>query len=167
MREFRPRIGLEHALAAFVYAFSPFTTQFLLPSPSSSPTRSPRGSRGSRSAACADGDPWRWAAAFALAIAAVGAFNVAALGFALVPAALIALYFSLYERRGLGQLWGWAWRAGLLSVLTCSAGARRALVLGAGCERQPAHDGAPRGRGPHILVVRELARPRLLAHLLP
>ena len=122
LREFRPRIGLEHAIAPFVYAFSPFTTQFLLPSGlflyyALAPWFAWIALRGVR-----DGDPWRWAAAFAIAIAACGATNSAALAFALVPAALIALYFSVYERRGLGQLWAWVWRAGLLSVLTCSAG---------------------------------------------
>ena len=121
MRAFRPRIGLAHALAAFVYAFSPFTTQFLLPSNlflsyALAPWFAWIALRGVR-----DGDPWRWAAAFALAIAAVGALNVAALGFALLPAALIALYVSLHERGGFVPLWRWAWRSGLLSALTCSA----------------------------------------------
>jgi arabinofuranan 3-O-arabinosyltransferase len=121
MRAFRPRIGPAHALAAFVYTFSPFTTQLLLPSNlflyyALAPWFAWIALRGLRS-----GDPWRWAAAFALAVAAIGALNVAALGFALLPAALIALYVSLREQGGFVPLWLWAWRSGLLSALTCSA----------------------------------------------
>jgi arabinofuranan 3-O-arabinosyltransferase len=121
LREFRPRIGLEHGVAAFVYAFSPFTSQFLLPSGiflyyALAPWFAWIALRGLR-----EEDTWRWAAAFALAVAAGGAVNVAALGFALIPAALTALYFSVRERGGLEHLWRWIWRAGLLSLLTCSA----------------------------------------------
>ncbi len=32
LRLFRPKVGLEHVLAALVYMFSPYTAQFLLPS---------------------------------------------------------------------------------------------------------------------------------------
>jgi hypothetical protein len=121
MSALRPRIGLAHALAAFVYTFSPFTTQVLLPSGmflfhALAPWLAWIALRGLRS-----GDPWRWAAAFALAIAAIGSLNVAALGFALLPAALIAIYVSLWEQGGFAPLWRWAWRSGLLSALTCSA----------------------------------------------
>jgi hypothetical protein len=121
MREFLPRIGIAHAVAAFVYTFSPLTSQLLLPSGiflyyAFAPWFTWFALRGVR-----DEDPWRWAAAFALALAAVGTLNVAPLGFVLVPALLTALYFSLYERCGLGNLWSWAWRAGLLGLLTCSA----------------------------------------------
>ncbi|MGH2993117.1 MAG: alpha-(1-_3)-arabinofuranosyltransferase domain-containing protein, partial [Solirubrobacterales bacterium] len=66
-------------------------------------------------------DPWRWAAAFALAIAAVGTLNIANLGYALVPAGVIVLYVALDERRGPRELWRWTWRTGMLSALTCSA----------------------------------------------
>jgi hypothetical protein len=122
MREFLPRIGLAHAIAAFVYAFSPFTTQFLLPSNlflyyALAPWFAWIVFRGVRGA-----DPWRWAAAFALAIAAVGTLNIANLAYALVPAAMIGLYVALNERRGVRELWRWTWRTGLLSALTCSAG---------------------------------------------
>ncbi len=167
MRAFRPRVGLAHAVAAFVYTFSPFTTQFLLPSPyflsyALAPWFAWFALRGVR-----DGDPWRWAAAFALAIAASWHFNAAALGFALLPAALIALYFSLYERRGFTRALevDVAGRA----AERCSPAAAGIVVLwfsDAGSERQPAHDGASGGRGADVLLVRELARPRVLAHLL-
>ena len=121
LREFRPRIGLEHALAAFVYAFCPFSSVFLIPSPSFlSYALAPwfvwialRGVRGD--------DPWRWAAAFALAVALPGAANGASMALALVPAALTVVYLLTVERLGLGRIWGWTWRAGLLSVLTCAA----------------------------------------------
>ena len=46
-------------------------------------------------------------------------------------------------------------------------GDRRGLVLGTRGHRQPGHDRAPGNRGPDVVVVRELARARILAHLLP
>ena len=121
MREFFPRIGVVHAVAAFVYTFSPLTSQLLIPSGiflyyAFAPWLTWIALRGVR-----DDDPWRWAAAFALALAAVGTINVAPLGFAFVPAALTGLYVSVYERRGLKRLWSWAWRSGFLGVLTGSA----------------------------------------------
>jgi arabinofuranan 3-O-arabinosyltransferase len=117
LREFRPRIDLAHAIAAFVYTFSPFTSQFLLSSPlfliyALAPWFAWFALRGVR-----DRDPWRWAAAFALAIGAVGTFNTAALGYALLPAALIGLYVSFHELGRFTLLWRWTWRAGLLSAL--------------------------------------------------
>jgi hypothetical protein len=117
LREFLPRVGLAHGLAAFVYAFSPYTAQSLLVAPlfltyALAPWFAWFALRGVR-----DGDPWRWAAAFALAVAAVGTWNAAALGYALLPAALVALYLPLYERRGFAPLWRWTWRAALLSAL--------------------------------------------------
>jgi arabinofuranan 3-O-arabinosyltransferase len=118
---FRPHLGLEHAVAPFVYAFSPFTSQLLLPSGlflyyALAPWFAWFVVRGVR-----HDDPWRWAAAFALAMAACGATNSAALGFALVPAALTGLYFAVFVPDGLRRLWRWVWRAGVLSALTCSA----------------------------------------------
>ena len=68
-----------------------------------------------------DADPWRWAAAFALAIAASERSTSRIWVSRLIPAALIALYVALYERRGLARLWRWTWRTGMLSALTCSA----------------------------------------------
>ena len=117
LREFFPRVGFAHALAAFVFAFSPYTVQLLQFAPlflsyALAPWLAWFALRGIR-----DGDPWRWAAAFALAVAAVGTWNPAALGFALLPAALVALYLSLHERRGFTPLWRWTWRAALLSAL--------------------------------------------------
>ena len=72
-------------LAAFVYTFSPFTTQVLLPSNlflyyALAPWFAWIALRGLRG-----GDPWRWAAAFALAVAAIGALNIAALGVRALP----------------------------------------------------------------------------------
>jgi arabinofuranan 3-O-arabinosyltransferase len=121
MREFLPRVGLAHVIAAFVYTFSPFTTQFLLPSNlflyyALAPWFAWIVYRGVRGR-----DPWRWAAAFALAIAAVGTLNVANLVYALIPAAVIALYFALRQRGGPRELWSWTWRTGMLTALTCSA----------------------------------------------
>lgn len=122
LRAFRPVIGVEHAVAAFVYVFCPFTSQFLLPSSiffcyALAPWLAWFAVRGVR-----DGDdPWRWAAAFALALAAPGAANGAALSYALVPAALTAVYFAIVEPSGRRRLWRWLWRAALLSGLICSA----------------------------------------------
>jgi arabinofuranan 3-O-arabinosyltransferase len=121
MCAFRPRVGVAHVVAAFVYAFCPYSARFLLPSGlflayALAPWFAWFALRGVRGA-----DPWRWAAAFALAIAAFGTLNVAAVGFALIPAALIAVYFTVQVRRGFRRLWSWAWRCALLSVLTCSA----------------------------------------------
>ncbi len=117
----RPRVGLEHAAAAFVYTFNPFTAQYLLPSTlflyyCLAPWFAWIALRGVRG-----DDPWRWAAAFALAITVPGAVNGAALGYALIPAALAAVYFGLVEGRYLGRLWRWVWRAMFLSVPTTAA----------------------------------------------
>lgn len=122
LRAFRPVIGVEHAVAAFVYAFCPFTSQFLLPSSiflcyALAPWFAWFAVRGVR-----DGDdPWRWAAALALALAATGAVNGAALGYALVPAGLAALYFAVVMPSGRRRMWRWLWRAALLSGLIFSA----------------------------------------------
>ena len=121
LRAFHPRIGLAHGVAAFVYTFSPFTSQFLLPSGlflayALAPWFAWIALRGVR-----DSDEWRWAAAFALAAASFGALNAASLGFALIPAALMVIYLSISERRGFAGAWRFLWRAGLLSALTCSA----------------------------------------------
>ena len=140
MREFLPRIGLAHAIAAFVYAFSPFTTQFLIPSNLFLYYALAPWFAWIVLHALRDRDPWRWAAVFALAIAAVGTLNIANLAFALVPAALIALYLALYEHHGLEgtvalDLARWvAERAHLLG------GDRGAVVIRPGGELQPAHD---------------------------
>ncbi len=93
MRAFRPRVGLEHAVAAFVYTFSPFTTQFLLPSPyflsyALAPWFAWIALRGVR-----DGDPWRWAAASRSRLPPSVHLNAATFGRSrLIPAALTALY---------------------------------------------------------------------------
>ena len=121
LRAFRPRIGLAHGVAAFVYTFSPFTSQFLLPSGlffayALAPWFAWIALRGLR-----DADEWRWAAAFALAVASFGALNAAALGYALIPATLVIIYFSVSERGGFADVWRFLWRAAVLSVLTCSA----------------------------------------------
>ena len=163
---FAPRIGLAHAIAAFVYTFSPFTTQFLLPSNlflyyALAPWFAWIALRGVRGP-----DPWRWAAAFALAIAAVGTLNIAKLAFALVPAALIALYVSLREHRGLAPLWRWTWRSGLLSALTCSAAIVVLWYSGPEVRANLRTTELPES-GADVIVVRELARARVLAHLLP
>ena len=117
LREFLPRVGLAHALAAFVYAFSPYTAQAILFAPlflayALAPWFAWFALKGAR-----DGDSWRWAAARST-VAAVGTWNAAALGYALLPAALVALLdLLLHERCGFAPLWRWTWWAALLSTL--------------------------------------------------
>jgi arabinofuranan 3-O-arabinosyltransferase len=121
MRAVWPRVTIAHAAAAFVFTFSPFTSQFLTPSGlflayALTPWFMWITVRGLR-----DGDPWRWAAAFALALAAFGALNAPSLGYALLPAAVTAICIAVFEQRSAGRLWRWVWRSALLGTLVCSA----------------------------------------------
>ena len=68
-----------------------------------------------------DDEPWRWAAAFALVVAAFGALNTASLGYALFPAALTCVGIAVFEHHSARRLWSWIWRSAVLGVLTCSA----------------------------------------------
>lgn len=98
LRCFRPRIGIEHWIAAALYAFGPFAAVYLLPTNlfvghAFAPwffVAFVLGVRGDR--------PWRWAALFALLVFVPGNMNYPALMFAALPIVPAALYLVLVER---------------------------------------------------------------------
>lgn len=118
----RPRIGWIHLLAGLMYAFNPYTSQFLLPSGlffsyALSPwflyfyLRS-----------TTDGDAgWRAAAWSALCIFAIGALNPAALVYSLLPVPIAAGYLVFVERSiRLRNALVWFVRAGILTLVASS-----------------------------------------------
>ena len=121
LRLFRERIGLEHAIAAVVYTFGPFTAAFLLPSNlflayALAPWLLLAFVRGPR------GDVWRWAAVFALLVFAYGNINYPSLFFAAVPIVPMALYLVWVDRATTWRrVGGYVLRAGLLVVLVSAA----------------------------------------------
>lgn len=122
LRLFRARVGAEHVLAAIAYMFSPFTTQFLVPSGlflhyAISPWLLAACVRGVRGP-----ERWRWAAMFALVIFVVGGLNPPALLYAAVPLIPALLYLMLVDRSvNWKAVAAWTWRAGLLTLLISSA----------------------------------------------
>ncbi|MGK0274753.1 MAG: hypothetical protein ACI9N0_001133 [Ilumatobacter sp.] len=120
----RPKVGGVHLLAGLIYAFNPYTSQFLLPSGlflsyALAPWFLTFYLRGTQ-----DRDAgWRMAAWFALCIFAVGALNPAALVYALLPVPIAAAYLVFVERSmPLRPAITWLVRAGLLSFLvSCGA----------------------------------------------
>lgn len=131
------RIGPRAEMLAFfsglLYAFNPFSSQFIIPSGLFVPAVALpwlllitiNGILGDR--------PWRDAARFALFIFAVGMLNTASLLFTLLPVALFAVLLVTLEshlrsetsaRHGVGEwssLIAFAWRTVLLSVLVSAA----------------------------------------------
>jgi arabinofuranan 3-O-arabinosyltransferase len=117
LRLYRPRLGLEHLLAALVYMFSPYTAQFLLPSGlflhyAIAPWLLVAVARGLRD----DGRmTWRWPAAFALTVFVVGSLNIPSLMYACVPIVPLVIFVVAVERsarwRDVGRF---VLRAGLL-----------------------------------------------------
>jgi arabinofuranan 3-O-arabinosyltransferase len=122
VRLFRPRVSLEHWLAAGLYAFGPFAAVYLVPTNLFiGHALAPwflycfvRGTRG--------GPPWRWAAVFALLIFVPGNMNYPALLFGAMTIVPGALYLVLVER---SVAWrtvvGWLARAAVLSILVSAA----------------------------------------------
>jgi arabinofuranan 3-O-arabinosyltransferase len=100
LRLFRPRIGLEHLLAALVYMFSPYTSQFLLPSGlflhyAIAPWLLVAFARGLRAERA---HSWRWPAGFALLVLLVGSLNIPSLIYAGVPLVPFIAFVVLVER---------------------------------------------------------------------
>lgn len=118
LRLFRPNLGIEHLLAALVYTFSAYTSQFLLPSGlflhyALSPWLVYAFGRGVRHRG-----GWRWPAAFALAVFVVGSLNVPSLIYAVVPLVPFAVYVVHVERVARWRdIAGFVARAGLLIAL--------------------------------------------------
>jgi arabinofuranan 3-O-arabinosyltransferase len=117
LRLYRPRLGLEHVLAALVYMFSPYTAQFLLPSGlflhyAIAPWLLVAVARGLRD----DGrSPWRWPAAFALTVFVVGSLNIPSLMYACVPIVPLVVFVVAVERSARWQdVARFVLRAGLL-----------------------------------------------------
>ncbi len=134
LRVFRPRIGIEHVITGLVFMFSPYTTQFLLPSGiflhySLSPWLLWTFLRGVRGVGRSS---WQWPAAFALLVFIVGALNSASLLYALVPLPVACAYLLWVERSTTWRLViGWTVRAG---VLTAGVSAAAVVVIGANAE---------------------------------
>jgi arabinofuranan 3-O-arabinosyltransferase len=121
LRAFRPRRGPEHLVAGVLFAFSLYTSQFLLPSGlfvhfAISPWVTLAFIRGSR------GGGWRWAAVFALAIGSVGALNQAALLYGLTPLVPAAAYVLWIDRSAtMRSMAGFVARALPLTVAVSAA----------------------------------------------
>ncbi len=121
VRLFRPRVGAEHLIAGLLTMFGPFSASFLLPSNlyimfALSPWFVVIFIRG------VSGDqPWRWAAVFALVVAAAGNSDTPGLLYTSVALLAAASYLVLIERlvrwRDVGL---WVMRAAGLS-LACGA----------------------------------------------
>ncbi len=122
LRLFRPRIGVEHWFAAFLYGFGPFAAVYLLPTNlfvghAFAPwflVAFVTGVRGNR--------PLRWAALFALLWFVPGNMNYPALLFAALPLVPAALYLTLVERSvSWGRVIRWLGAAAGLTLLVSAA----------------------------------------------
>ncbi len=122
LRLFRPRVGVEHWVAAFLYAFGPFAAVYLLPTNlfvghAFAPWflfAFVKGVRGDR--------PLRWAAAFALLWFVPGNMNYPALLFAALPLVPTALYLTVVERSvSWGRVARWVGAAAALTLLVSAA----------------------------------------------
>jgi arabinofuranan 3-O-arabinosyltransferase len=122
LRLFRPRVGIEHWVAAFLYAFGPFAAVYLLPTNlfvghAFAPWflfAFVKGVRGDR--------PLRWAALFALLWFVPGNMNYPALLFAALPLVPAALYLTLVERSvSWARVARWIGAAAVLTLLVSAA----------------------------------------------
>jgi arabinofuranan 3-O-arabinosyltransferase len=119
LRLFRSRIGLEHLLAGLAVAFSSFSATFLIPSNlyamfAVGPWLLVAFIRGIN-----EHRGWRWAAVFALLIAAAGNPDIPGLVYALVPIVPAALYFIYSERTtSWGRVIRWTLAASALTMAT-------------------------------------------------
>ncbi len=122
LRLFRPRIGIEHWVAAFLYAFGPFAAVYLLPTNlfvghAFAPWflfAFVKGVRGDT--------PLRWAALFALLVFVPGNMNYPALLFAALPIVPAALYLTLVDRSvAWGRIFRWVGAAAVLTLLVSAA----------------------------------------------
>ena len=127
LRLFRPRVSVEHWLAALVYAFGPFAAVYLLPTNlfvghAVAPWFLYAFVRGVRPASGQPVRPWRWAAVFALVFFVPGNMNYPALLFAALTIVPAALYLRLIERSvSWRAVVAWLARAGLLTILVSAA----------------------------------------------
>jgi len=122
LRLFRPRIGIEHWIAAALYAFGPFAAVYLLPTNlfvghAFAPWFLVAFVLGVRRAR-----PWRWAALFALLVFVPGNMNYPSLLFAALPIVPTACYLVLVERTASWRrVASWIGTAGLLTLLVSAA----------------------------------------------
>jgi len=120
------RLKPEHSwmpvASGFLYAFSPFTSQFLIPSGLFVPAAALPWLIVITIDGLQDRAPWRHAARFALVVFTVGLLNTASLLYSLLPVVLFALFLIVLERsatwRSLGRF---AWRTAILTVLVSAA----------------------------------------------
>ncbi|HEV3451687.1 MAG TPA: alpha-(1-_3)-arabinofuranosyltransferase family protein [Acidimicrobiia bacterium] len=123
LRLFRPRLGPEHLLAALFYMFSPFTTQFLVPSGlfvhyALAPWLLMAFVRGVREPE----HQWPWAAAFALAVLTMGGLNTPSLVYAALPILPTAIYLGVVTRSVPARaLFGFLGRMVVLTLAITSA----------------------------------------------
>ncbi len=111
--------------AGVVYAFNPYTTQFLVPSGlfaayAIAPWLALAAVEGLRPGA----DRWRWAAVCALAGFAVGMINTSSLLLAGLPALGLVLIRLGATAAGWRDVWAWVWRTALLT-----SGAAAAMLV--------------------------------------
>jgi len=125
LRCFRPRVALEHVVAAALYTFSPLTAGLLVPSNiflgyALAPWLLVVFVRGIR-----DRGRWRWPAVFALLVFVSGNVNYPGfpgLAFAVLPAIPMAVYLVHVERSARWPAIGaWLWRAAVLSLVVSAA----------------------------------------------
>ena len=122
LRLFRSRVGIEHLLAGALFAFNPYSAQFLLPSGlflhyALAPWLVVAMVRGLR-----EPGAWRWPAAFALTVFVVGALNWASLLYAATPLVPVAVYAVWVERTATWrQALAFAAAAGVLALAVGAA----------------------------------------------
>jgi Alpha-(1->3)-arabinofuranosyltransferase len=123
LRQFRPRVGTEHAVSGLVYMFVPISavtlhSSYFLLSYGLAPWFATVFLRGVRTER-----PWRWAAVFALLFFVPGNPNYASLLYALIPVAFTAIYVVHIERSTRWRdVMAWIGRALLLSAIVSAAG---------------------------------------------
>ncbi len=122
LRVTTPRVGALHLVAGLLYAFNPYTSQYLVPSGlflsyAIAPLLLACFLHGIRERE----DDWRMAAGFALCVFAHGALNSAALLYALAPIPIAAAFVVFAERSiQLRLVLAWLLRAAILSALVAS-----------------------------------------------
>lgn len=108
--------------SGLLYAFNPFTSQFLIPSGLFVPAAALPWLLLFAYDGLRTRDPWRHAARFALVVFAVGMLNTASLLFSLLPVAVFALFVVIVEREARWtELVSFAWRTAVLTMLVSAA----------------------------------------------
>jgi hypothetical protein len=108
--------------SGFLYAFSPFTSQFLIPSGLFVPAAALPWLLIITIDGLRDRHPWRHAARFALVVFTVGLLNTASLLYSLMPVVLFAVFLVVLEHSATWRsLARFAWRTVILTGLVSAA----------------------------------------------